>query len=152
MRLRLPSVLLAIIVLLTACDSNDPFGDQPTPREVAEEDYTVTDSGLKFVDFAEGEGEPAGAGDTVIVLYNGWLTNGVLFDSSLFTGQPIVFELGRGVVIPGWDEGLAGMRKNGTRQLVIPSELAYGASGTGSIPPNATLIFEVAMADIQHAP
>ena len=134
-------------LLLSGCDSSDPEPQElPLPREVAEEDYTVTSSGLKYFDFAQGDTSvpPAADGQAVVVHYSGWLESGVMFDSSVyFSGSPFVFLLGRGQVISGWDEGIEGMYPGGERQLVIPPELAYGSSGRGSIPPNATLIFEV---------
>lgn len=152
MRLRhVAATLLLSVLFFTACSSNDPFDDQPMPREVAEEDYTVTESGLKYFDFDQGTGDEAVPGDSVLVLYNGWLTNGVLFDSSLFTGRAFPVILGRNSVIEGWEEGLLGMRENGTRQLVIPPDLAYGDQGSGSIiPPGATLIFEVAIVELRN--
>jgi len=150
MRLRLiVAALLFPVLFFTACSSNEP-DDQPMPREVAEEDYTVTESGLKYFDFDEGIGDEAVEGDSVLVLYNGWLTNGFLFDSSLFTGRAFPVILGRNSVIEGWEEGLLGMRENGTRQLVIPPDLAYGERGQGSIPPGATLIFEVAIVELRN--
>jgi len=86
----------------------------------------------------------------VKVHYTGWLTNGKKFDSSA-GGQPFAFMLGAGQVIKGWDEGVAGMKVGGKRQLRIPPELAYGAGGTpgGPIPPNATLIFDVQLLDVK---
>ncbi len=122
----------------------------PVPSVVAEADYTVTDTGLKYYDLTVGTGmEEAITGDVVVVHYHGWLTNNQLFDSSYLTGDPFVFTLGTGFVIPGWDEGIAGMRVGGERQLVIPPDLAYGAAGRGSIPPNSTLIFEVELLSMQ---
>ena len=122
----------------------------PVPSVVAEADYTVTDTGLKYYDLTIGTGmEEAKTGDVVVVHYHGWLTNNQLFDSSYLTGDPFGFTLGTGFVIPGWDEGIAGMRVGGKRQLVIPPDLAYGAAGRGSIPPNSTLIFEVELLSIQ---
>jgi peptidylprolyl isomerase len=119
--------------------------------EVDEEDYTTTESGLKYYDIVEGEGEIPESGQTVVVHYTGWLENGQQFDSSVDRGTPFTFTLGQGSVIPGWDEGVATMKVGGKRQLVIPPELAYGESGAGgAIPPNATLIFEVELLEIQQ--
>ncbi len=98
-----------------------------------------------------GTGAEATAGQRISVHYTGWLfdeskpeNKGKKFDSSLDRGQPFQFQLGVGQVIGGWDQGFAGMKVGGTRTLVIPPELGYGARGAGGvIPPNATLIFEV---------
>lgn len=143
-------LLLLIVPLLSACDSttNQNEIDVPPPRVVADTAYTVTDTGLKLFDFVVGTGPIAESGDQLLVEYDGWLTNGDVFDSSRFTGRPIAFILGRGQVISGWDEGLLGMHVGGERQLVIPPELAYGTRGRGTIPPNATLIFEVRLVGI----
>jgi FKBP-type peptidyl-prolyl cis-trans isomerase len=122
------------------------------PTEISEEDFTVTDSGLRYYDIVEGDGAEATSGSTVTVNYTGWLTDNVKFDSSLDSGMPFPFTLGTGAVIPGWDEGVAGMKVGGIRQLVIPAELGYGETGSGSIPPGATLVFEVELLDVQAAP
>jgi FKBP-type peptidyl-prolyl cis-trans isomerase len=91
----------------------------------------------------EGDGETVTTGDTAAVHYTGWLPDGTQFDSSRGR-DPIQFQLGAREVIPGWDEGVAGMRVGGRRQLVIPPELAYGEQGAGGvIPPRATLVFDV---------
>ena len=108
----------------------------------------TTASGLQYEDTVEGNGATAVTGNLVSVHYTGWLyTNGVAgskFDSSKDRGQPFKFPLGGGQVIRGWDEGVAGMKIGGTRHLVIPADLGYGARGAGGvIPPNATLLFEV---------
>ena len=104
----------------------------------------TTASGLVIEDLSLGEGAEAGAGQRVSVHYTGWLTDGSKFDSSLDRNDPFAFALGRGQVIPGWDEGVAGMKIGGKRKLTIPSHLAYGERGAGGvIPPNATLVFEV---------
>jgi FKBP-type peptidyl-prolyl cis-trans isomerase FkpA len=108
----------------------------------------TTPSGLQYEDTVVGEGDEASAGDHVTVHYTGWLFEsgeaGRKFDSSKDRGDPFAFELGAGMVIRGWDEGVAGMRVGGRRRLVIPPELGYGARGAGGvIPPNATLLFEV---------
>lgn len=118
--------------------------------QVDEADFTTTESGLKYYDLTTGTGNIPVTGQTVVVHYTGWLTDGTQFDSSLDRGEPISFVLGEGNVIPGWDEGLSTMKVGGKRQLVIPSELGYGDQGAGSvIPPGATLIFEVELLEIQ---
>ncbi|MFN2460148.1 MAG: FKBP-type peptidyl-prolyl cis-trans isomerase [Candidatus Velthaea sp.] len=105
----------------------------------------TTASGLRYLDQAVGKGAGPKAGDRVTVHYVGRLTNGTVFDSSRKRNEPFVFTLGRGEVIKGWDEGVATMRVGGKRRLIIPPNLGYGAAGAGSglIPPNATLIFDV---------
>jgi FKBP-type peptidyl-prolyl cis-trans isomerase FkpA len=106
-------------------------------------------SGLYYRDLQEGTGEPAVAGHHVVVHYTGWLPDGREFDSSRGR-QPFDFSLGQGSVIPGWDEGVAGMRPGGRRQLVIPPDLAYGEAGAGGvIPPGATLVFDVELLEIR---
>ncbi len=108
----------------------------------------TTPTGLQYEDTVVGSGDVAKAGQRVSVHYTGWLyqngEQGGKFDSSKDRGQPFVFPLGAGHVIKGWDEGVQGMAVGGTRRLVIPPELGYGARGAGGvIPPNATLLFEV---------
>jgi FKBP-type peptidyl-prolyl cis-trans isomerase FkpA len=99
---------------------------------------------LVIEDLVVGEGAEAAKGQRVSVHYTGWLTDGSKFDSSLDRNDPFDFPLGRGHVIPGWDEGVAGMQVGGRRKLTIPPHLGYGAHGAGGvIPPNATLVFEV---------
>ncbi len=107
-----------------------------------------TPSGLQYDDTTPGTGATASAGSAVSVHYTGWLYNngekGAKFDSSKDRRDPFEFDLGAGSVIRGWDEGVQGMKEGGTRVLVIPPELGYGARGAGGvIPPNATLMFEV---------
>ena len=113
----------------------------------------TTDSGLQYDDTVLGTGDEAEAGHGVSVHYTGWLyddgAKGAKFDSSKDRNEPFSFELGAGRVIRGWDEGVQGMRVGGTRVLVIPPELGYGARGAGGvIPPNATLMFEVELLDV----
>jgi FKBP-type peptidyl-prolyl cis-trans isomerase len=114
----------------------------------AQEKFVTTKSGLKYLDTKVGTGEEAKKGMNVTVHYTGWLyekgQRGAKFDSSVDRGQPFTFALGGSQVIKGWDEGVAGMKVGGKRELIIPPDLAYGASGAGGvIPPNATLDFEV---------
>jgi FKBP-type peptidyl-prolyl cis-trans isomerase FkpA len=109
-------------------------------------------SGLQIDDVVTGTGKTAATGAHVTVHYTGWLyENGAAgrkFDSSKDRGQPFDFPLGAGHVIRGWDEGVAGMCVGGTRKLIIPPDLGYGARGAGGvIPPNATLLFEVDLLD-----
>jgi FKBP-type peptidyl-prolyl cis-trans isomerase len=104
----------------------------------------TTESGLKYIDEVVGAGDSPKPGQMVTVHYTGTLENGTKFDSSLDRGQPIVFPIGTGRVIRGWDEGLMTMKVGGKRRLIIPSQLGYGARGRPPvIPPNATLIFDV---------
>jgi peptidylprolyl isomerase len=105
---------------------------------------TTTASGLQYWDIVVGTGTTAAPGDMVRVHYTGFLTSGEKFDSSRDRGEPFAFPLGAGQVIKGWDEGVAGMKVGGQRQLRIPPSLGYGSAGAGGvIPPNATLIFDV---------
>jgi len=107
-------------------------------------DPVIAKSGLKYWDIAVGTGAEAVRGKTVRVHYTGWLTTGKKFDSSLDRREPFEFRLGAGDVIRGWDEGVAGMKVGGKRQLSLKPDLAYGSQGAGGvIPPNATLIFDV---------
>ena len=111
---------------------------------------TKTASGLEYWDIKIGTGAVAQSGLHVKVDYTGWLTNGKKFDSSVGTGHPFDFMLGASQVIKGWDEGVAGMKVGGKRQLRIPPDLAYGKGGYSNvIPPNSTLIFDVRLVDVK---
>jgi len=104
---------------------------------------------MKIEKITSGAGQAPKHGDTVIVHYTGWLTDGTKFDSSVDRDEPFSFVLGTGQVIKGWDLGVAGMRVGDKSRLTIPPELAYGQQGyPGAIPPNATLIFEVELLSI----
>ncbi len=115
-------------------------------------DGVKTESGLQYWDITVGSGQVAKEGDRVRVHYTGWLTTGKKFDSSVDAGRPFTFALGNGEVIRGWDEGVAGMKVGGKRQLRIPPDLGYGENGTpdGTIPANATLIFDVQLLSVQE--
>jgi FKBP-type peptidyl-prolyl cis-trans isomerase len=111
---------------------------------------TTTSSGLQVTDEVVGTGQEAKTGDTVSVNYTGWLADGTKFDSSYDRNQTFDFTLGAGNVIKGWDEGVVGMKVGGKRKLIIPPDLAYGASGYPPvIPANATLTFEVELVAIK---
>lgn len=114
----------------------------------------TTQSGLKIkvLNTVEGSAPKPETGDTVLVHYTGTFTDGKKFDSSVDRGEPIKFPLGKGYVIKGWDEGISMLRKGEKAMFTIPPDIAYGPAGRGSIPPNATLIFEVELVDIIPAP
>lgn len=163
MRLRLWPVLLLFVaaVALNACGDDDASESvnpdaMDGPVLTDDEQFTTTASGLRYRDLRVGDGAMPKAGDVVEVHYTGWLTDGTQFDSSRAEGRaPFGFPLGQGKVIAGWDEGVATMRVGGHRKLVIPGELGYGdrgyveADGTVSIPPGATLVFQVELLSIQ---
>jgi peptidylprolyl isomerase len=112
-------------------------------------DVKTTASGLQYIIVEEGTGPAPQAGDLVKVHYAGMLADGAEFDSSYKRNEPIQFPLGQGMVIPGWEEGIALLKVGSKAKLIIPPELAYGAQGAGGvIPPNATLYFEVELVDI----
>jgi len=112
-----------------------------------EEGTVTTDSGLQYEDIECGDGDRAGRGDTVSVKYRGTLEDGTEFDAGTYP-----FQIGAGMVIAGWEEGISGMRVGGKRKLTIPPDLAYGAQGRPPvIPPNSTLIFDVELLEIQDS-
>jgi FKBP-type peptidyl-prolyl cis-trans isomerase FkpA len=136
---------LFALISLVACSAPAP---QQTRGSV--DQLTVVDSKI-------GTGTEAVAGMKVTVHYTGWLydetagnKHGSQFDSSRDHGEPFSFVLGAGNVIAGWDQGVAGMRVGGKRTLLIPAALGYGARGAGDdIPPNASLVFDVELLDVQ---
>jgi FKBP-type peptidyl-prolyl cis-trans isomerase len=123
----------------------------PKAAKAAKEPRVVkTQSGLEYKDTVVGTGKEAKSGNVVVVHYTGWLTDKTKFDSSRDRGQPFPFGLGKGEVIKGWDEGVAGMKVGGRRELTIPPHLGYGSRGAGGvIPPNATLIFDVELLEVK---
>ena len=144
------SVLLAALFLAGSLLITHPL----RAEEKAMDEKITT---LKVIDNKVGEGAEAKSGSTVSVDYTGWLYDagapdkkGKKFDSSLDRGNPFGFVLGRGAVIRGWDEGVKGMKEDGKRTLIIPSDMAYGNRGAGGvIPPGATLIFDVELISVK---
>ncbi len=118
--------------------------------QAGKEQVVTTPSGLQYVDLVTGNGKLANTGDMAVVHYTGWLKDGTKFDSSKDRNKPFRFSLEAGQVIKGWDEGVVGMKIGGTRKLIIPPDLGYGARGAGRvIPPNATLTFEIELLDLR---
>jgi peptidylprolyl isomerase len=117
----------------------------------------TTASGLKIIDTKVGTGASPQTGQTCVMHYTGWLYDehakdhhGKKFDSSVDRNEPFEFQIGRGMVIKGWDEGVASMKVGGKRTLIIPPDLGYGARGAGGvIPPNATLVFDVELLGVK---
>lgn len=155
------AIVIGFSLGLSGCSQQDVSADN-SAAAVSDAGATATEQSagvteLQITDVVKGEGATANAGQDVVVHYTGWLyqsgepdNKGKKFDSSLDRGQPFVFPLGGGRVIQGWDQGVAGMQVGGKRLLIIPPEMGYGANGAGGvIPPNATLIFEVDLLEIQ---
>lgn len=136
---------LTILLLGAACSS----GEYTTTIIKPEVGKTVTlPGGLQYIILTPGTGAPALPGHQVTVNYTGRLTNGNIFDTSIGR-QPFVFMLNAGQVILGWDIGVAGMKVGEKRKLIIPSSLGYGSGGSGNIPPDSVLIFEVDLLDVK---
>jgi len=156
----LAALLLAAMVIVVASGcvgetSEREDAAEETPAAVAEGpppvtgDTVTTASGLKYIVIEPGDGPSPQPGDQVSVHYTGWLTSGQKFDSSRDRGEPFQYQLG-GRVIDGWNEGIDSLRVGAVARLIIPPELGYGAAGRPPIPPNATLIFDVELMDIQQ--
>ena len=154
--------VIASLVLIVACGGNEEKTTTPSvtanataaqtgggPPPVSAQP-TVTASGLKIIEIEAGTGDEAQKGQTVSVHYTGWLADGTKFDSSLDRGQPLSFVLGAGQMIPGFDEGVAGMKVGGERRLILPPGLAYGAQGRPpKIPANSELTFDVQLVSVE---
>ncbi len=144
------TLFLALVLSLApaGCGDDSTGPKDPTDLNFAASlgvnlaEMTKTASGVYYKDLVVGQGAEAAPGEEVTVHYTGWLHDGTKFDSSVDRGQPATFTLDNNV-IPGWQEGVPGMRVGGKRKLVIPSDLAYGATGRPGIPPHATLVFDV---------
>jgi peptidylprolyl isomerase len=133
---------------IALADSESLKGTANVNEQPAEE--VTTASGLKYVELVKGTGESPKRGQTAVVHYTGWLTDGTKFDSSVDRRSPFSFRVGAGQVIGGWDEGVASMKIGAKRKLIVPPDLGYGARGAGGkIPPNATLVFEVELLDVK---
>lgn len=109
----------------------------------------TTSTGLKYQDVVVGTGATPKLGDQVSVHYTGTFEDGTKFDSSIDRGEPIIFPIGVGQVVKGWDEGIMTMKVGGKRKLVIPPNLGYGAQARGQIPPNSTMYFDVELLDVK---
>lgn len=143
------AVVVAVLVVTYFFILGNPLNIQQILPSSASSDQTDT-SQLIVQDEVVGTGATASAGDTVSVNYTGKLQDGTVFDTSVGR-SPISFILGTGQVIPGWDQGLQGMKVGGKRVLIIPSTLGYGSQGYGPIPGGATLVFEVELLNIVPA-
>ena len=166
-RLFIYAATLGVLATFPACGGSNSTETQTTeaPAATTSGSAQTTTGGtgvssitaLQTTDLKEGTGDVATAGRPVSVHYTGWLysetgtdNKGTKFDSSVDRGQPFQFSLGAGQVIPGWDQGVAGMKVGGQRRLVIPPALGYGARGAGGvIPPNATLVFDVELLGVK---
>ncbi|MBM0107614.1 FKBP-type peptidyl-prolyl cis-trans isomerase [Steroidobacter sp. S1-65] len=155
-KLSIICVSVAAALLAAACGNDAP---STARRPAASAAPAITE--LQKIDIVKGTGEGISSGQQAVVHYTGWLYEpgapdhkGMQFDSSRTSGRPFRFTIGAGGVIKGWEEGVQGMQPGGQRQLIIPPELGYGATGAGGgqIPPNATLLFDIELLAIEDAP
>ena len=145
------SPLLGAILLLAACREADVVAPPQDPQQVnyapeLQVDLSKmirTESGLYYADIRVGDGELAERGDTVRLLYAGYLPNGTLLEARLTPTEAAAVVLGAESIIDGWNEGIPGMRAGGVRKLVVPPELGFGKLGKRPVPPNAVLVFDL---------
>lgn len=154
MRLRLLGLVVLPLALAACKDSTAPVGTPIDCSTLATSiattnDLTTTGTGLRYRDQVVGTGATVSSGSIVAVHYSGCLTNGTVFDDNLDVDPAFVFRAGAGAVIPGFDEGVVGMRVGGRRQLVIPPSLGYGSTAYGPIPANSALVFTVIALAVQ---
>lgn len=150
-------VVVLVVLLAGGGDDDDDDSGSSASASASKPEVEIPEGDppteLQIEDLEEGDGATAAAGDQLSVFYVGVLFDGgTEFDSNFDTGQPFEFTLGSGQVIPGWDQGLVGMKEGGRRQLTIPADLAYGAQGQPpDIPPNAALVFVIDLESVTPA-
>ena len=138
------AVILTIgLIFFTLPKNSNP------PIEIQTPTSSSPSAQLRIEDLVVGSGTEAKSESTVTVNYLGTLEDGTKFDSSYDRNEPFTTQIGVGAVIKGWDQGIPGMKVGGKRRLTIPSELGYGPTGAGDIPPNANLIFEIELLDVK---
>jgi FKBP-type peptidyl-prolyl cis-trans isomerase len=139
--------LLGVFVYFTFGFYQGPTAADPVNKPVKQTVQQATE--LKIEDTKEGTGQAVKSGDLIVIHYKGTLSDGTTFDSSYDRGEPFETTIGAGQVIEGWDKGIIGLKVGGKRKLTIPPTMGYGDKAAGSIPPNATLIFEVELLEIK---
>jgi len=146
------SIVVAATVFGSACTKKTPTETQnqaAAPETAAQVAQPAAEAKVEIVDSVVGKGAEAVSGKMVTVHYTGTLTDGTKFDSSVDRKTPFTFGLGKGEVIKGWDQGVAGMKVGGKRKLTIPAPLAYGPNAVGAIPANSTLVFEIELLKVE---
>ena len=143
---------VAMLLFIAACVVLQNLQADDKKNDNKDEKVIKKDSGLKYVELKEGEGPGAKPGDTLEVVYSGWLQDGKQFDSNV-GNEPLSIVLGKSQVIPGWLEGLGHMKAGGKRRLIVPPNLGYGAAGNPpDVPPNAVLYFDIEVIKITPRP
>lgn len=144
---------------LNSQNSNSRQNNSNTPQILDPSQFSTYDSyktsnEMMLIDIKKGTGSEVVQGKKVAVYYTGWLTDGTVFDQSRMNEnnqlQPFVFSPGSGQVIPGWEQGILGMKVGGTRRLVLPPQAGYGSQGQGAIPPDSVLIFDIQLLEVEQ--